>query len=165
MAEAKKQDLQAEKMKAKEEMIETKAVEKPVEMEVVKTKTKTQPAVSKKMPVEEDSKAMMEVKEDTKVEMEVKKDSTVKMEVSETESVAVTDPTTQVSAISGVTYVCAEDRSYTFYEPANDTNYLCELDAGHTEQPTDWYALNDAGFCKAKIEELISLHNCSQETE
>ena len=87
----------------------------------------------------------------------------VAVEVTETEVVSVVDAGTGVSAEVGLKYVCDGGRSYTFYQPGQDPNYLCELDAGHTEQAPDWYALNDASFCKNKIEELISIYNCTKE--
>ena len=86
-------------------------------------------------------------------------------EISETAVVSTVEAPAEVSAVSGVKYVCNEGRSYTFYEPGSDPNHLCELDAGHTEQPADWYALNDSSFCKGKMEELISQYNCVQETK
>ena len=88
----------------------------------------------------------------------------VAVEVTETELVSI-DTGIGVSAEAGVKYVCDEGRSYTFYEPGKNSSHLCELDAGHTEQLVDWYALNNVSFCKNKIEELISQYNCSKETK
>ena len=143
-AESKAQELKAEEIEVVEEVIETNPDKLP-EIEDVETQEKAQKPISKKM--------------------EVKEDNEVEVEVSETESVTAVEPNTQVSAVSGVKYICDESRSYTFYQPGNDPNHLCELDAGHTEATTDWYALNDAGFCKRKIEELISQYNCVQEVQ
>ena len=147
VAEPKTEELQTEKVElVKETESEKTALETEPEKALVENELKAESAVSEKPVVKEESK--------------------VEPETSETESVSNVDEIkTEISASSGVKYVCDEGRSYTLYEPGNDSNHLCELDAGHTEQPADWYALHDASFCKGKIEELISLFNCAQETQ
>ncbi len=66
-----------------------------------------------------------------------------------------------VSVQAGVNYMCDEGRSYTLHEPGMDSeNHLCELDAGHTESPVDWYALNQSSFCREKLQKIITLYNC-----
>ena len=86
-----------------------------------------------------------------------------KEKVSDVEVVSTPETASEISALAGVKYVCDESRFYTFYEPGTNPDHLCELDAGHTEQPADWYALNNSSFCKEKLEELISQYNCTQE--
>ena len=68
-----------------------------------------------------------------------------------------------VSVQAGVNYECDNGKSYILHEPGvNSESNLCELDAGHTtENPADWYALNDSSFCKQKLQEMVSIHNCS----
>ena len=69
-------------------------------------------------------------------------------------------PTTAVQ--TGILYECDGGKSYTLHEPGiNAENHLCELDAGHTEASTDWYALNQSAFCREKLQELIEFYNCS----
>ena len=152
----------AEIAEPKKEELQTEKVELVKETESEKTALETEP---EKALVENEPKA--ESAESAVSEKPVvKEESKVEPETSETESVSnVDEAKTEASASSGVKYVCDEGRSYTLYEPGNDSNHLCELDAGHTEQPADWYALHDANFCKGKIEELISLYNCTQETQ
>ena len=63
---------------------------------------------------------------------------------------------------AGVKYECDGGKSYTLHEPGvSDESHLCELDAGHTEVAADWYALNQASFCREKLQELIELYNCT----
>ena len=61
----------------------------------------------------------------------------------------------------GVNYECDGGRTYILHEPGVDSeSHLCELDAGHTEDPADWYALNQASFCREKLQEIIAQYNC-----
>ena len=67
----------------------------------------------------------------------------------------------EVSVQAGVNYECDGGKSYTLHEPGvNSESHLCELDAGHTETPADWYAFNDSSFCRKKLQEMISHYNC-----
>ena len=173
------QKLSVEEMEIVKEAIQAESKEK-AKTKKVSVEEKESTAQPKKVSVEEKEstaqpkKVSVEKKESTaqpeKVSVE-KKESTAQpedpfaLEVTETEAVSTVEAGSEFSAVSGVEYVCDEGKSYTFYEPGNDPNHLCELDAGHTEYSSDWYALNDSSFCKEKIEELISQHNCSPKTE
>ena len=66
-----------------------------------------------------------------------------------------------VSVQTGVRYECDENKSYTLHEPGvNSESNLCELDAGHTEAPVDWYALHESSFCRQKLKEITTQYNC-----
>ena len=66
-----------------------------------------------------------------------------------------------VSVQIGMSYECGGGRSYTLHEPGvTSESHLCELDAGHTENPADWYALNESSFCREKLQEIITQYNC-----
>ncbi|MDE0092375.1 MAG: hypothetical protein OXN83_03705 [Oligoflexia bacterium] len=143
----------AEEAKAettKQQKLEMKEIEVVEDISEAKPEPKEK-KVSEKSVSEEDAKS-------EKAESGV-------VELSETELVSGVETEAGVSLIAGVKYVCDDSRSYTFYEPGNDPNHLCELEAGHTEQPTDWYALNESSFCRTKMEELVSQYNCAQETK
>ena len=127
--------------------------------------------ISEVKPETKEEKLALEEKKESekpasKEEAESKQAESILEEVSEIELVSTVETGAEVSsAQQGVKYVCDEGKSYTLYEPGNDSNHLCELDAGHTEQPAGWYALNDSSFCKGKMEELISQYNCVQKKD
>ena len=100
------------------------------------------------------------------VEKPVSKDKLSEVEkTSEIKPAPTVKTGAETSTPSGVKYVCDENKFYILYEPGNESSHLCELDAGHTDQPADWYALNDSSFCRGKMEELISQYQCVKETK
>ena len=82
-------------------------------------------------------------------------------EKSETISPESDNTGSAASVQAGVKYECDENMSYTLYEPGTQSeNHLCELDAGHTEIPADWYALHESSFCRQKLQDMIRQYNC-----
>lgn len=154
---------------AQEELVES---EKPeaVAQEAKPSESKAAPqkpeAVAQEAKPVEDKAASQEPAAPETVVQETKpaEDKTVPQEPMAPEAVAQETGSvdTTISVQMGAQYDCDGGRSYTLHEPGvTSESHLCELDAGHTETPADWYALHDASFCKQKLQDMLSLHNCS----
>ena len=156
---AKQEDTQAaqEVEAPKEEPAETQAAEEAEAPEKEQVE-----ALAAEVSEEEQEETQAAQKDETPKEEQVSPEPVVSEE--KPEAIVQKKPDNIDSAVSvqvGVEYQCNGNRSYTLHKPGvNSESNLCELDAGHTEAPADWYALHDSSFCRQKLQEMVTQHNC-----
>ncbi len=156
--EEKKEVMKEEAKPVEEKKEAMKEEAKPVEEKKEAMKEEAQPGEAKP----EVAEVQKEAAKEEMAEEEAKPAEEKKEAMKEEAQPAEADQESAASVQAGMNYECDGGRSYTLHEPGvNSESHLCELDAGHTEAPADWYALNQSSFCREKLQELIELYNCA----